>query len=369
MNRKINPQGYNIKDDPRNTNPFWGNDPFPGDKETLTVETGTTSAAALPAGSTPTARVTNSGTGYHAVLDFDFGIPSGEPGPQGEPGPKGDKGDTGAQGPAGERGATGPEGPAGPQGPKGDKGEPGPAGARGADGKSATVSVGTVTTTTADAGTDATVAITDSGTSTAASLDFNFAIPKGEKGDKGDKGDTGPQGPAGPAGSSASVPQSTDESGVNINSYIFQYDNYNCYVFRGESKPIDNTANAAKVWQYTEIGTSAVTITIIPLPAVSGEAAFGGSSAKIHYGIATVQYNDADKNHTVLLWAFCRYTVLAEDDDYPIIKFAEPIFLRGWRDYDYYAYAKYPNDDLAGEVTTTVTHTFSHDHSIHSGGN
>ena len=84
---KINPQGYNIIDAPINHNPFWGDDPFPGDKETLTVETGTTSAAALPAGSTPTARVTNSGTGYHAVLDFDFGIPAGKDGA------KGDKGD------------------------------------------------------------------------------------------------------------------------------------------------------------------------------------------------------------------------------------------------------------------------------------
>lgn len=366
MDSKINPQGYNIKDDPRNTNPFWGNDPFPGDKETLTVETGTTSAAALPAGSTPTARVTNSGTGYHAVLDFDFGIPAGKDGAKGA---KGDKGETGERGPAGDtgpQGPEGPEGPEGPQGPKGDKGETGPAGARGADGKSATVSVGTVTTTTADAGTDATVAITDSGTSTAASLDFNFTIPRGAKGDKGDKGDTGPQGPA---GSAASVPSATGVSGVNVNSYIFQCGSFRCRVYRGESKNTPNTGTA-NVWQYTKIGNSIETLTVTPLPAVPGEVAFGGSSAKIHYGIATVQYNDVNKDgREVLLWTFCRYNVTSADASRPAIKFAEPIFLRGWRDYCYYAEAMDPDNSLYGTVTTTATDTFWHGHSIPTGGN
>lgn len=304
MDKAINPQGYNIKDDPRNANPFWGNDPFPGDKETLTVETGTTNAAALPAGSTPTARVTNSGTGYHAVLDFDFGIPSGKPGPQGEPGPRGDKGDTGAQGPAGERGPQGPAGERGPQGPEG------PAGPQ------------------------------------------------------------GPQGPEGPAGSTVSLPQNTVASGININSYTFKCDDFEYYVYRGESKPIDNTANAARVWQYTMIGGHSYqdTLRIIPLPAVPGEAAFGGSFAQIHYGIATVQYNDADKDRTVLLWAFCRYKLIAMGNS-PTIKFAEPIFLRGWMDYDYYAYAMDSNASLDGTVNKTVTNTFSHWHSIPSGGN
>lgn len=297
---KINPQGYNIKDDPRNAHPFWGDDPFPGDKETLIVETGTAKAEELPAGSTPTARVTNSGTGYHAVLDFDFGIPAGKDGAQG---PKGDKGDTGAQGPAGERGATGPQGP---------------------------------------------------------------------KGDKGDKGDTGPQGPEGPAGSSASVPERTDVSGVDINSYIYQFDSFVCDVYRGEDKATDNTANAAKVWQYTMIGTSTETLRIIPLPAVPGEAAFDGPSTQIHYGIATMQYHDADKHHIVSLWAFCRYNVTVSADagnSSTVIELAEPILLRGWRDYDYYACAEYPDNSMDGTVTKTVTNTFAHSHSIPTGGN
>lgn len=75
--------------------------------------------------------------------------------------------------------------------------------ASGTDGAAASVAVGT--TTTGAAGTNASV--TNSGTSSAAVLDFT--IPRGAKGDKGDKGDTGaagatgatgPQGPKGDTG-------------------------------------------------------------------------------------------------------------------------------------------------------------------------
>ena len=140
MNDKINPQGYNIKESPTNTNPFWGDDPMPGEKETLTVKTGTTSATPLPAGSTPTASVKNSGSDYHAVLDFEFGIPAGEQGKKGDKGEKGEKGDpgeTGATGPAGPKGETGPAGPQGdpgPQGPEGPRGLRGPEGPQGLQG-------------------------------------------------------------------------------------------------------------------------------------------------------------------------------------------------------------------------------------------
>lgn len=191
MNDKINPQGYNIKESPTNTNPFWGDDPMPGEKETLTVKTGTTSAAPLPAGSTPTASVKNSGSDYHAVLDFEFGIPAGEKGDKGD---KGEKGDTGATGPAGPKGDTGPAGPKGDPGPKGpegpqglqglqglqgEKGDPGPKGEPGAQGPAGTVSIGTVTAT---AGDTASAEVTNSGTDTDAELNFNFIIPKGGAG-------------------------------------------------------------------------------------------------------------------------------------------------------------------------------------------
>lgn len=68
------------------------------------------------------------------------------------------------------------------------------AGATGAAGAAATISIGTVTT--AASGTDA--AITNSGTSAAAVLDF--VLPAGPKGEKGDPGEQGPQGAAGPKG-------------------------------------------------------------------------------------------------------------------------------------------------------------------------
>ena len=79
---------------------------------------------------------------------------------------------TGTQGPAGATGATGATGP---QGLKGDTG---------ATGTAATISVGTVTT--GNAGTS--VSVTNSGTSTAAVL--NFTIPKGDTGAAGTGGST-----------------------------------------------------------------------------------------------------------------------------------------------------------------------------------
>lgn len=187
MNDKINPQGYNIKADPTNRNPFWGDDPMPGEKETLTVKTGTTSTTPLPAGATPTASVKNSGSDYHAVLDFEFGIPAGEqgkkgdkgekgdPGPQGEQGTPGKQGDTGPAGPKGDEGPQGPEGPMGlrgpegPRGPQGEKGDPGPKGEKG---------------------------------------DTGPAGPQGEPGAPGKQGDPGPQGPQGEPGQ---VPANTGD--------------------------------------------------------------------------------------------------------------------------------------------------------------
>lgn len=154
-----------------------------------------------------TATVTNTGTQQNATLNF--GIPQGLRGPTGAQGPKGDtgpqglkgdKGDagaaatiqvnatnTGAPGtnaqvtnignehfaqlnftiPRGATGATGAQGPQGPQGPQGEKGD---------DGAAATVTVGTTATTSP--GTSATV--TNSGTTSAAVL--NFGIPRGATG-------------------------------------------------------------------------------------------------------------------------------------------------------------------------------------------
>lgn len=99
------------------------------------------------------ASVSNSGTENAAV--FDFVIPKGE---------KGDQGDPGLQG---------KQGPIGPTGPQGEKGEQGPAGMNGV-----TPAI-TVSVTTLEAGSDATV--TKSGTDEAPH--FTFGIPKGEPGE------------------------------------------------------------------------------------------------------------------------------------------------------------------------------------------
>lgn len=85
-------------------------------------------------------------------------------------GPKGDKGDAGPQGAAG---AQGPQGATGPQGAQGVQGLQGPAGS------AATITIGSVTTSAP--GTSASV--TNSGTSSAAVLDF--VLPKGKDGADG----------------------------------------------------------------------------------------------------------------------------------------------------------------------------------------
>ena len=103
------------------------------------------SAVGLDAGETPTVTKTLAVDHYN----FEFGIPKGE------------KGDDGADGQDGRDGTDGQ------------------------DGQSAIITVGT--TTTLSAGSDATV--TNSGTSSAAVL--NFGIPKGDKGDTGPSGADG----------------------------------------------------------------------------------------------------------------------------------------------------------------------------------
>lgn len=161
----------------KNTGGLRGEKGEKGDTGTAaTIAAGT--ATSLPSGSTPT--VTNTGTSSAAV--FNFGIPKGD---------KGDKGDTGATG------------------------------ATGSPGEAATVSVGT--TSTGLPGTNASV--TNTGTSSAAVLDFT--IPRGEKGDKGDTGSTGSAATVevgatstGAAGTNASVTNTGTSSAAVLNFTI-----------------------------------------------------------------------------------------------------------------------------------------------------
>ena len=92
-------------------------------------------------------------------------------------------------------GATGPAGPPGPGGPPGSNGGQGPAG---------TITVGTVTSVP----TSSPAAVTNTGTSTAAVLDFD--IPAGATGPAGPAGPDGPPGPEGPEAANASNADTVD---------------------------------------------------------------------------------------------------------------------------------------------------------------
>ena len=162
---------------------------------TPTLKVGTVTT--LAAGSSATVTMSKNNNEY----TLDFGIP------------KGNKGDTGASGGSGETTVVNPTITIGTVTngdtasatitgdspnytlnlvlPKGDKGDKGDVGVKGADGITPTIAVGT--TTTGEAGTNAGVTMSKSGTT----YTFNFVIPKGAKGDtgaagtKGDKGEKG----------------------------------------------------------------------------------------------------------------------------------------------------------------------------------
>lgn len=123
--------------------------------------------------------------------------PTGITGPTGATGPTGPQGATGTTGPQGATGATGPQGEQGPTGATGPQGEQGPTGA---DGAAATVAVGSVSS----ASPDAQPSVTNSGTPTAAVLDFvlpqGITGPTGPQGEQGATGATGPQGEQGATG-------------------------------------------------------------------------------------------------------------------------------------------------------------------------
>ena len=164
---------------------------------TPTLKVGTVTTLAAGSNATVTMSENNN------VYTLNFGIP------------KGNKGDTGASGGSGETTVINPTITIGtvtsgdtasatitgdspnytlnlvlPKGAKGDKGD---AGAKGADGVTPTIAVGT--TTTGEAGTNASVTMSKSGTT----YTFNFTIPKGVKGDTGAAGTDGAKGEKGEA--------------------------------------------------------------------------------------------------------------------------------------------------------------------------
>ena len=169
-----------------------------------TVATGTTTTGA--AGTS--ASVTNSGSSSAAV--FDFTVPKGDQGIQGIQGIQGETGTaatvaagtttTGTPGTNASVTNTGSSSAASFDFtiPRGDTGATGPAG---------TVAIGT--TTTGAAGSSASV--TNTGTSTAANLEFT--VPKGDQGIQGIQGVQGIQGDIGPAGTVAIGTTTTGAAG------------------------------------------------------------------------------------------------------------------------------------------------------------
>ena len=156
--------------------------------------------------------VVNSGTDTDAI--FDFVIPKGDKGDTGSVGPQGP---VGPQGETGAKGDPGPQGPVGPQGETGAQGDPGP---QGIPGTAATIRIGTVS----QGEPDTSPIITNSGTDTAAVL--NFTIPRGEKGDMGPQGPQGPQGPDGglPCPMTPAMISMIIEGGVEANwGYVSTY--------------------------------------------------------------------------------------------------------------------------------------------------
>ena len=194
------PQGPKGPEGPQGGPGATGPQGKPGEAATVEIGSVTTGAPGT------SAEVTNSGTAKAAVLNFT--IPQGPQGAKGDPGPQGPQGETGegfavkgyfATLSALQSGVPSPSagdaygvGSAEPydiyiwdgvnsawvnngplQGAQGPQGKPGEA---------ATIEIGTVTT--APAGSDA--AVTNSGTSSAAVL--NFTIPQGATGPKGEPG-------------------------------------------------------------------------------------------------------------------------------------------------------------------------------------
>lgn len=168
---------------------------------TPTLKVGTVTT--LAAGSNATVTMSKNNNEY----TLNFGIP------------KGNKGDTGASGGSGETTVVNPTITIGtvtngdtasatitgdspnytlnlvlPKGDKGAKGDKGDAGAKGTDGVTPTIAVGN--TTTGEAGTNAKVTMSKSGTT----YTFNFTIPKGVKGDTGAAGTNGAKGEKGAKG-------------------------------------------------------------------------------------------------------------------------------------------------------------------------
>ena len=124
----LSPQGYNYKEEPTNTNPFWEDvSPVASLTASATVDGNTgTPAVTVHKSFDPETETYN--------LDFRFRNLKGPKGDDGNDGAQGPQGPQGIQGPKGDTGATGATGARGPQGVPGPKGDTGAQGAQGPQG-------------------------------------------------------------------------------------------------------------------------------------------------------------------------------------------------------------------------------------------
>ena len=187
--------------------------------------------------------------------------PTGATGATGTAGATGPTGPTGATGATGTAGATGPTGPTGATGATGATGPTGPTGTDGEDGTSDTIAVGT--TTTGDAGTEASV--TD--TTGAPNHILEFVIPRGFDGADGQDGDigaTGPTGPTGPTGATGPTgPTGVCTCPCKANGelvYNGHMENFTDNLPNGWSAPVVNTVSKVTQQGRVHTGNAAVNI-------------------------------------------------------------------------------------------------------------
>ena len=213
---------------------------------TCSTETGS-------AGTNASVTVSASGPDTAKVFDFQFTIP---------------KGDTGATGPKGDTGATGP------QGQKGDTGATGPQGQKGATGAAAGFGTPTCSTTTGNAGTNASVSVSASGPNTAKVFNFKFTIPRGNTGARGAKGDTGATGATGPKGDKGDTgatgpqgPSGISSSGGSASAgYWVKYDDGTmvCYRYQDVYVTFSTTSDSLQVSDWIELGSFGATFSATP---------------------------------------------------------------------------------------------------------
>ena len=200
-----------------------------------------------------------------AVTTVDLGSVIGPQGPQGETGPQGQKGDTGATGPQGQKGDTGATGPKGDTGAAAGFGTP------------------TCSTTTGNAGTNASVSVSASGPNTAKVFNFKFTIPRGNTGAQGPKGDTGATGPQGPKGDKGATgsqgpkgdtgatgpqgPSGISSSGGSASAgYWVKYDDGTmvCYRYQDVVVTFSTTSDSLQVSDWIELGSFGASFTATP---------------------------------------------------------------------------------------------------------